>query len=116
MLKIITLALCLTMTGCLFTVDSKQKTGYSQWHSADVERIQIGQTDADWISKTFGSPQRESTYADGSQIWRYENVNESESRVGLFLLFQVNVENEDAETLSIELKDGIVANYWIDRR
>lgn len=44
------------------------------------------------------------------------NVNESQSRVGLFLLFNVNIEKEDAETLSIEMKDDVVTNYWIDRR
>jgi hypothetical protein len=116
MLRIIVLALCLTMTGCLFTVDSKQRTGQMQWHSSDVERIQIGLTDADWVTRAFGSPRRQSTRADGTQVWRFENVNRSESRVGLFLLFNVKTQREQRETLAIELKNGIVSGYWIENR
>jgi hypothetical protein len=114
--RIIVLALCLTMTGCLFTVDSKQRSGQTQWHSSDVERMQIGQTDADWVTRAFGTPRRQSTHADGTQVWRYENINRSESRVGLFLLFNVETEKEHRETLAVELKNGIVSDYWIENR
>lgn len=116
MSRIIILALCLSMTGCLFTVDSKQKVGYSQWSAADTDRIRIGQTDADWLQRTFGPPRRESTYADGTRVLRYDNISESESRVGLFLLFNVNVEKEHAETLVVELKQDIVSDFWVEKR
>ena len=116
MLKIFALALCLTLTGCLFTVDSKQKSGHSQWNSSEIDHIQIGQTDADWVRRTFGTPRRESAYTDGTQVWRYDNSSESESRVGLFLLFNVKVEREHSETLAIELTNGIVSDYWVENR
>ena len=111
----LTLASCLTMTGCLFTVDSSQKTGIAQWSPSELERIEIGQTDADWVRSTFGAPRRQSSYPDGTQVWRYENISESESEVGLFLLFNVSVEKEHAEILVIEMKDGIVSGYWVER-
>ena len=73
------------MTGCLFTVDSHEKSTSNQWSDAD-----------------------------GTEIWRYENVKQSESEVGLFLIFHVEIEKEDSEMLAIEFRDGVVTDYWTE--
>lgn len=112
--NLIILSLSLTLTGCLLTVDSREKSAHSQWTRADVSRIEIGKTDADWVRTAFGSDRRQSSTSDGTEIWRYENVNRTESEVGLFLLFHVDVEKEESETLAIEMRDSIVADYWIE--
>ncbi len=112
--NLIILSLCLTMTGCLLTVDSREKSGHSEWTQADVSRIEIGKTDADWVRTAFGAGRRQSTSSQGTEIWRYENVDRTESEVGLFLVFHVDVEREDSETLAIEMRDGIVTDYWIE--
>lgn len=108
------LALCLTMTGCLFTVDSREKSRSNQWNDADLTRIEIGKTDADWVRTAFGNTRQKSTTAKGTEIWRYENVRESEAKVGLFLIFRIDVEREDSKMLAIEFRDGIVTDYWTE--
>ena len=117
MMKVLIAAsLALLMTGCLFVVDSKQNTAREQWSSHEADRIVIGQTTGDWLRQTFGPPDRRSTYDDGTELWRYRNHNTTESRVALFLLFRVNVERDHSETLTIELRDGVVTDHWVERR
>lgn len=112
--KIIILSLCLAMTGCLFTVDSHEKSTSNQWSDADLSRIEIGKTDADWVRTAFGSTRQKSIADNGTEIWRYENVKQSESEVGLFLIFHVEIEKENSEMLAIEFRDGVVTDYWTE--
>jgi hypothetical protein len=108
--------LSLSLMGCLFVVDSKQKAGVSQWSNQELNRIEVGQTRADWIRSSFGAPDRVSTYDDGTEVWRYRNSASSESKIGLFLLFRINVERESAETLALEIRDAVVSDYWVETR
>ncbi|MES3007581.1 MAG: hypothetical protein V4751_07410 [Pseudomonadota bacterium] len=112
--KILLLLGTLTMTGCLFTVDSDRQVGSSQWSSAQAHRIEPGETTQIWVQETFGEPARRTEYADGSEVWHYENNSKVETEVGLFLLFHVDVENEVERTLSVAIKEGVVTDYWTD--
>lgn len=105
-----------SMTGCLFVVDSKQKSGNAQWTNNEVDSITTGRTSSEWVRSSFGAPDRVSTYDNGTEVWRYHHTSESESRVGLFLLFKVNIERESTETLALEMRDGVVSDYWIEKR
>jgi len=105
-----------TMTGCLFVVDSRESIGDQQWSESELDRVQVGSTDANWIRNNFGSPDRVSTYDNGMEVWRYRNTSESESEIGLFLLFNINIEKETAETLALEIRDGVVTDYWVEKR
>lgn len=117
MFRIIVLVLvAASMTGCLFVVDSRQSIGDQQWSRGELDRVEIGRTQASWVRSNFGSPDRVSTYDDGLEVWRYRNTSESESKVGLFLLFRVNIERESAETLALEIRDGVVTDYWVEKR
>ena len=82
-----------------------------QWAGIDV-----GQTRADWIRTTFGAPDRITSYDDGTEVWRYRNSSTSESKIGLFLLFRINVERDSTETLALEIRQGVVTDYWLERR
>lgn len=108
--------LSLSLMGCLFVVDSKQKAGASQWSNQELNRIEVGQTRADWIRSSFGVPDRVSTCDDGTEVWRYRNSASSESQIGLFMLFRLNVERESAETLALEIRDAVVSDYWVETR
>ena len=82
----------------------------------DFDRIEVGATSAEWIERSFGPPDRRSSYDDSTEVWRYLNRSTSKSRVGLFLLFRVNVERDAVETLAIEMRDGTVSDYWVEQR
>lgn len=108
------LALAVTMTGCLVTVDSDSRPLQTAWNEGDVSRLQVGQSDEQWVKNSFGDPVTKLNYADGTEIWKYRNRSEKDTEVGVFLIFSVDVEEERVETLSIEFAGGIVSNYWIE--
>ncbi len=112
--KALLLAMAVTMTGCLVTVDSDSRPLQTVWNEGDVTRLQVGQSDKQWVRNSFGDPVTKLNYADGTEIWKYRNRSEKDTEVGLFLIFSVDVEEERVETLSIEFADGIVSNYWIE--
>lgn len=112
--KALLVAMGIVLTGCLVTVDSDSRPLHTVWNETDVTRLQIGESDVDWVETTFGHPVTKLSYADGSEIWKYRNRWEKDIEVGLFLVFSVDLEEERTETLSIEFTNGLVSNYWIE--
>lgn len=106
--------LALALTGCLVAVDSDSRALRTVWSEGDVSRLEVGESDEQFVRGTFGEPTSRLTYADGSAVWKYRNRSERDTEVGVFLLFSIDVEEERIETLSIEFADGVVSNYWID--
>jgi hypothetical protein len=111
---IIAMAVGLTLTGCLLTVNSDSKPILTVWDDGDVNRLELGSSDQEWVRNSFGEPISKLNYADGTEIWKYRNRSEKDTEVGLFLLFSVDIESERVETLSVEFLDGVVSNYWIE--
>ncbi len=111
---IIAMAMGLTLTGCLLTVNSDSKPILTVWDDGDVNRLELGSSDQEWVRNSFGEPVSKLNYADGTEIWKYRNRSEKDTEVGLFLLFSVDIESERVETLSVEFLDGVVSNYWIE--
>lgn len=112
--SIIAMAIGLTLTGCLVTVDSDSRPIHTVWDDGDVTRLELGSSDQDWVRSSFGEPVSKLNYADGTEIWKYRNRSEKDTEVGVFLIFSVDIESERVETLSIEFLDGIVSNYWVE--
>lgn len=105
------------LTGCLFTVDSDRSSGASSWDDRQVAAIREGETTAQWVRMRFGDPDRKRVdESSGTEIWHYESVEKRETRVGLFLIFKVDVDDEVNKRLSIEFKDGVVQDYWSESR
>jgi outer membrane protein assembly factor BamE (lipoprotein component of BamABCDE complex) len=104
----------MTLAGCLLTVDSDGRLLDSTWDEGDVNRLQVGSSDVDWVRSTLGEPSTRLSYADGTEVWKYRNRSEKDTEVGLFLVFSVDVEQERTETLSIEFDQNLVTNYWIE--
>ena len=102
------------LTGCLVTVDSDSRPITTVWNEGEVQRLQVGRSDQEFVRASFGDPITKLTYADGTEIWKYRNRSEKDTEVGLFLVFSVDVEEERIETLSIEFVDGIVSDYWVE--
>ncbi len=104
----------LALNGCLLTVDSDGRVLDATWDEGDVNRLQVGRSDSEWVRLTFGEPTSRLRYADGTEIWKYRNRSEKDTEVGIFLLFSLDVEQERIETLSIEFDQDLVSNYWIE--
>ena len=112
--KTLLLVMSIVLTGCLVTIDSDSRPLQTVWNKADVSRLQLGESNLDWVTTSFGNPITKLTYADGTEIWKYRNRSEKDTEVGLFLVFSVDIEEERTETLSIEFIDGLVTNYSIE--
>lgn len=111
---LVAMAMGIMLTGCLVTVDSDSRPIHTVWDDGDVTRLELGQSDQEWVRNSFGEPVSKLNYADGTEIWKYRNRSEKDVEVGLFLVFSVDVESERVETLSIEFLDGVVSNYWVE--
>jgi hypothetical protein len=115
MVKIALLSLVSVMlTACLVVVDTDSRSLHTTWDEADASRLQLGVSNKDWVSTTFGNPSSKLSYADGTESWKYRNRAKKETEVGLFLIFSMDTEEERTETLTIEFTDALVTNYWIE--
>ena len=116
MIKLLSLAaLALLLNGCLVTIESDTDSLETVWSDSDVSRLELGSSDEQWVRSSFGEPSSKLSYADGSQIWKYRNVSELDFELGVFLVFSIDLEEERVETLSIEFREGVVTNYWIEQ-
>lgn len=113
--KALLVAMAMALTGCLITVDSDSRPIHTVWNEGEVTRLQIGQSDQQFVRNSFGEPLTKLTYADGTEIWKYRNRAEKDTEVGLFLVFSVDIEEERVDTLSIEFVDGVISNYWVEQ-
>lgn len=107
--------LSMSLMGCLFVVDSKQNAGRTQWHDDERAQIVSGETSASWVRETLGPPDRSSDRSDGTEVWRYVNMRSKETEIGMFLLFNIDVSSDEEETLVIVVRDGVVADHWVER-
>ena len=107
--------ICFSLMGCLFVLDSKQSAGKTQWHDEARAQLVSGQTSASWVRETLGPPDRSSARDDGSEVWRYVNSRSEETEIGMFLLFNIDVSSDEEETLVVVVRDGVVADHWVER-
>ena len=100
--------------GCLLTVqsDSRWRHGSAAMDSAD--RIQSGTTTRDWILDHLGNPDSSYVNARGNEVMRYISRRETDAEVHLFLLFSIDVSDEEVHTIHVEIEDEIVRGWWVE--
>ena len=100
--------------GCLLTVqsDSRWRHGAAAMDSAD--RIQSGTTTRDWILDHLGNPDSSYVNARGNEVMRYISRRETDAEVHLFLLFSIDVSDEEVHTIHVEIEDEIVRGWWVE--
>ncbi len=113
--KISIFILCLTLVGCVVTVDSDYSSG-ADWSERDVKQIEIGETKKDWIIAAIGMPNDQRIRSDGVEVWRYKNISERDTEVGIFLLLHMDLERERHSYLNIEFRDDVVIDYELDTK
>lgn len=104
----------LVTAGCLLTVqsDSRWRHGSAAMDSAD--RIQSGTTTRDWILDHLGNPDSSYVNARGNEVIRYISRRETDAEVRLFLLFSIDVSDEEVHTIHVEIEDEIVRGWWVE--
>ena len=105
----------LAATGCLLTVqsDSRWRHGSAAMDSAD--RIQSGTTTRDWVLDHLGNPDSSYVNSRGNEVMRYVSRRETDAQVHLFLLFSIDVSDEELHTIHVEIEDEIVRGWWVEQ-
>ena len=102
-------------TGCLLTVqsDSRWRHGSAAMDSAD--RIQSGTTTRDWVLDHLGNPDSSYVNSRSNEVMRYVSRRETDAEVHLFLLFSIDVSEEEVHTIHVEIEDEIVRGWWVEQ-
>jgi outer membrane protein assembly factor BamE (lipoprotein component of BamABCDE complex) len=113
---IILMMMCMIVGGCLMTHRSHtyESSGGHPISRSDLDHVEPGVTTKDWVLDTFGSPTRERHFKDDSEILIYERSERTEHEFSLFLIFSTESSEVTKDTLSFEIKDGVVQKYWLD--
>lgn len=111
-----TVATALALGGCVFVVESDSHYRYGRLHgSASLDAIEPGVTTRAWVVENLGQPS--STYLNeaGNEVLRYLTVREQDTEVTFFLLFDIEVSEEEVKTLHIEIEEDWVKSFWLER-
>ena len=109
-------ATALTLSGCVFVVDSDSHYRYGGLHgSGFLDALKPGVTTRTWVVEILGQPS--STYLNevGNEVLRYLTVREQDTEVAFFLLFDIAVSEEEVMTLHIEIEEDWVKSFWLER-
>ena len=106
-------ALCLILSGCLVTSDSKTMTKGNYVPERVFDRIEPGHTSAAWVQATLGDPTSKTKVdATGSEIWKW-NYTETKKGTGTVLfLFAGKSDDEKPHVAFVEMKNGVVTKKW----
>ena len=93
--------------------DSRWRHGSAAMDSAD--RIQSGTTTRDWVLDHLGNPDSSYVNSRGNEVMRYVSRRETDAEVHLFLLFSIDVSDEEIHTIHVEIEDEIVMGWWVEQ-
>ena len=113
---IVLIIMCTTFNGCLINHRSHtfQTSPERLVPRSELEKIEPGTTTKEWVLDRFGMPTRTRHLKDGSEILLYETRKRTEHEFSFFFIFSTESSEESKETVSFEIKDGIVQRYWTD--
>ena len=101
-------------TGCLLTVQSDSRWRHGSAAMDSVDRIKSGATSRDWILDHLGNPDSSYVNSHGNEVMRYVSRRETDAEVHLFLLFSIDVSDEEVHTIHVEIEDEIVKGWWVE--
>lgn len=109
------LAVALGVTGCVFVASSDSRYRSGPLHDFEMlNAIEPGKTTKAWVLENLGPPA--SAYANdaGNEVLRYVSLQERDTELAVFLLFAIDLSDEEIKTMHIEVEDGRVKAYWIE--
>jgi hypothetical protein len=112
----ILMIICMTFNGCLINHRShtRQTSPERPIPQSELEKIEPGTTTKEWVIDRFGRPTNTRHLKDGAEILLYETRNRTKHEFSLFLIFSTESSEETQETISFEIKDGVIQRYWTD--
>jgi len=78
-----------------------------------MDRIQVNETTAEWISAVIGPPDSRSALSDGTEIWKWVYQPKG-SQVSLLSLLGQDKDRPSPQPITayVRLRDGVVIDKW----
>ena len=109
------LVAALALSGCVFVVESDSRYRHGALHGgSSLEAIQPGTTTRAWVMENLGAPDSAYVNESGNEVLRYLSVRERDTEVALFLIFDIDVSEEEIKTLHVEIEADRVKSFWIE--
>ena len=100
-------------SGCLLSIESDSRWGHGGVTMASLDTVHSGVTTRQWIIEHLGNPDSSTVNADGNEVLRYVARRKTDADVTLFLLFSIDVSDEEIYTVHIEIEDDVVRARWV---
>ena len=114
-LSAIALATTLAMGGCVLVVESDSHYRFGELHDGTaLDEIRPGITTRTWIVNNLGQPDSAYLNEAGNEVLRYVTVHEQDTEVAFFLLFDIDVSEEEVKTLHVEIEGDWVKSFWLE--
>jgi outer membrane protein assembly factor BamE (lipoprotein component of BamABCDE complex) len=106
----------LALNGCIiYNSDTRYAEQGKPISERTLDEIERGQTSQDWIIATFGEPSSRRSRQNGTEILEYRFSQKRDKNFVVLPLLIVNYEGETLQTVFVEIGDGIVKDYWVEK-
>jgi hypothetical protein len=104
---------CVLLGGC-FCAESNTRIHPEGFAPAGEAMKQVipGKTTAEWLVAALGAPSSKTRLADGTEMYKYEYVETSDSRLQLVPLPQAVETIKTRHRLWFEVRDGVIQRCW----
>lgn len=110
----LSLALPLTMTGCLIASSKEQSIRGAYVQPNTVSRVELNQTTTQEVEELMGQPSRTKLNDDGTETWTWNWSKTTDESGAVFLIFAGGSEKTVHESVHIKFRDGIAIKKWRD--
>lgn len=104
----------LTMSGCLIASNKKSSISGAYVQPGAVSKVRVNHTTAEQVEEIMGQPSFIHTNDDGTETWDWNWTKTTGDAGAVFLVFAGRSEQTVAESVHIQLKDGVAIKKWRD--
>lgn len=115
----ITVALACSLTGGCVSVRHEAFNAHIAAGTAShpyeklARGVELDRTTRTWVIETLGTPHAATRADNGSELLRYDWPTTRRTRIRAFPLIDMDLSNEQFESLYVELRGETVSRYWV---
>ncbi len=104
----------LAMPGCLVASNKKTSISGAYVQPGSISRVRTNQTTSTEVEETMGQPSFVTANDDGSETWTWNWKKTTGDSGAVFLVFAGSSEKTVAESVHIQMRDGVAIKKWRD--
>ncbi|MEM7099398.1 MAG: hypothetical protein AAF541_14135 [Pseudomonadota bacterium] len=107
-------AFTLMLSACVSYSSNKQTIDVSVPSEGALQAIEPGVTTVDWLLTHLGEPDVVRRPDENVQIWQYENIHSSSTRLRAFPIIAISSNTQKKTTFNFEVSNNQILRYWKD--